>query len=113
MVPRQRPSDLFRVVENMSTREGVVVTEANNREGTKDSMYRVVNIGVRRTSALADLTSPCGISSLFNMKLGPLTLPVAPTFVLKVRGPEDSQPPMVETERNPQILIGGNRHHIT
>ena len=33
--------------------------------------------------------------------------------MLKVRGPENSEPPRVESDRNPQILIGGNRHHTT
>ena len=79
----------------------MVCVEATNHEGSNDSVYRVINIGVRQGSIIADLNSPAGVSNLFNMKLGPLTLPVAPTFLLKVRGPEDSVPPRVETERNP------------
>ena len=46
--------------------------------------YRVINVGVPREHQLADLSSRAGSSDLFNLKIGPIKLPVAPTFMIKL-----------------------------
>lgn len=48
------------------------------------SISRIINIGVPRDHPLADPNSPAGPSGLHNLRIGPIRLPVAPTFVIRV-----------------------------
>ena len=58
---------------------------SSNVRGADGSMSRVISIGVPRDHPLADLDSPAGPSGLHNLRIGPIRLPVAPTFVIRVR----------------------------
>ena len=47
----------------------------------------MTNIGVPRDHQLADRNSPAGESNLYNLKIGPIEMPCAPTFVVRLRNP--------------------------
>ena len=49
------------------------------------SVSRVISIGVPRDHPFADPESGVGTSGLHNLRIGPIRLPVAPTFVVRVR----------------------------
>jgi hypothetical protein len=49
------------------------------------SISRIINIGVPRDHPLADPNSPAGPSGLHNLRIGPIRLPIAPTFIIRVR----------------------------
>ena len=57
--------------------------EVTNDDG---SVSRVISIGVPRDHPFADPESEAGTSGLHNLRIGPIRLPVAPTFVVRVRG---------------------------
>jgi len=57
-------------------------TEVTNDDG---SISRVISIGVPRDHPFADPESEAGTSGLHNLRIGPIRLPVAPTFVVRVR----------------------------
>ena len=59
-------------------------TNVTNNDG---SISRVINIGVPRNHPLADLDSEAGATGLHNLRIGPVRLPRAPTFVVRIRGP--------------------------
>ena len=59
-------------------------TNVTNNDG---SISRVINIGVPRNHPLADLDSEAGPTGLHNLRIGPVRLPRAPTFVVRIRGP--------------------------
>jgi len=61
---------------------------------------------------LADPTSLAGNSGLHNLRLGPIRLPVAPTFVIRIMRPMAIVPlntaPNLENNMNPVVRIGTN-----
>ena len=60
---------------------------STNVTGADGSISRVINIGVPRDHPLADPTSEAGPTGLHNLRIGPVRLPRAPTFVVRIRGP--------------------------
>ena len=58
---------------------------SSNIRNDDGSVSRVINIGVPRDHPLADPESPAGPSGLHNLRIGPIRLPVAPTFIIRVR----------------------------
>ncbi len=59
-------------------------TNVRNPDG---SISRVINIGVPSGHPLADPDSSAGPTGLHNLRIGPIRLPRAPTFVVRIRGP--------------------------
>ena len=67
------------------------------------SISRIINIGVPRDHPLADPNSPAGPSGLHNLRIGPIRLPIAPTFIIRVRrmrNPNYTGPPSTD-QSNP------------
>ena len=61
--------------------------DVTNRDG---SVTRVFSIGVPRTHPFADLDNQAGESSgLYNLKIGQVRLPAAPTFAVKIQAAVD------------------------
>jgi len=48
---------------------------------------RLINIGVPRSHPFADTNSEAGNSGLYNLRIGPIRLPVAPTFMIRMQRP--------------------------
>ena len=48
---------------------------------------RLINIGVPSTHPFADTNSQAGNSGLYNLRIGPIRLPVAPTFMIRLQRP--------------------------
>ena len=67
--------------EGLRARHATVV----NPDG---SVHRVVNIGVPPDHPLAS-AEPNGPAGLHNMRLGAMPLPVAPTFIIRMRRPRE------------------------
>ena len=86
--------------------EGAVQRQVRTIKGTEDSIWRVVDIGVTYQHKLADRNNPCGSSSLFNLKLGNYQLPIAPTFMIKLKGSLESKPPPHPGSSNPKVVLG-------
>ena len=84
-------------------------THVSNDDG---SISRIINIGVPPDHPLADTTSPAGNSGLHNLRLGPIRLPVAPTFVIRIMRTMSFVPPTAapnsENDMNPVVRIGTN-----
>lgn len=61
---------------------------------------------------LADPNSPAGNSGLHNLRLGPIRLPVAPTFVIRIMRPMPNVTLLsaanLNYEMNPTVRIGTN-----
>lgn len=57
-------------------------------ENEDGSIHRIVNIGVPPDHPLA-APIPNGPAGLHNMRLGAMPLPVAPTFIIRMRRPRD------------------------
>lgn len=59
---------------------------SNTVEFTNDdgSISRVITLGVPRDHPFADLDGPSGNGGLHNIRIGPVRLPAAPTFVVKL-----------------------------
>ena len=83
--------------EGLRARHATVV----NDDG---SVHRVVNIGVPADHPLAapEANGPAG---LHNMRLGAMPLPVAPTFIIRMRRPR--QPPSGSSNNDdPEVTAG-------
>ena len=66
------------------------------------SVHRVVNIGVPHDHPLA-APEPNGPAGLHNMRLGAMPLPVAPTFVIRMRRPREREN---ENNDGPDVTAG-------
>ena len=60
-------------------------TTVTNDDG---SVHRIINIGVPSNHPMA-APQPNGPNGLHNMRLGPMPLPVPPTFIIRLRRPRD------------------------
>lgn len=97
-----------------SLREDGIQTESYIKENDDGSVYRLINIGVPSNHPLADPYSKAGASSLHNLKIGPISLPVAPTFTIRVRaGRENRQPMGLDSQQNPHVPIGSQSPSLT
>lgn len=56
-------------------------TTVTTSDGTS---MRLINIGVPITHPFADTQSQAGNSGLYNLRIGPIKLPVAPTFMIRL-----------------------------
>ena len=77
-------------------------TNVTNPDG---SISRVINIGVPRAHPLADPNSTAGPTGLHNLRIGPVNLPRAPTFVVRIRGPLARPYEGEQTGENRQINV--------
>ena len=56
-------------------------TDVTHADG---SVTRVINIGVPSDHPLADMDRRAGVSGLHNIRIGPIRLPPAPTFIIRL-----------------------------
>ena len=73
--------------ENIFSTSSGMRAQSTNVTAADGSVARVINIGVPRDHPLADPTSEAGPTGLHNLRIGPVRLPRAPTFVVRIRGP--------------------------
>ena len=63
--------------------------DVTNRDG---SVTRVFSIGVPRSHPFADLDNEAGPDSgLYNLRIGPIRLPAAPTFAVRIQAAPGSE----------------------
>jgi len=55
------------------------------------STSRVISIGVPQDHPFADTDNRIGESDLFNMRIGPVRLPPAPTIIIRMQGPNQTR----------------------
>ena len=82
--PVEIPDRVFDSENGMRARS----TTLNHADG---SMSRVISIGVPSDHPFADPASMAGPTGLHNLRIGPIRLPRAPTFIIRVRGPRNGE----------------------
>ena len=69
------------------------------------SKYREYSIGVEPNHPFADLENHTG-SGLYNMRVGELRFPAAPTFYVKLEKPNESRANLYQTEITYESMRG-------
>ena len=65
-----------------------LTTQAREVRRPDGSLIKVINIGVPRNHPFADHDRRAVPSDLYNLIVGPIRLPPAPTILIRIRGPD-------------------------